>query len=121
MSVLNTDLQPERSNACAHGRRRRLQVADVGQNIEPIEVCLFDGGSDVDEPLLDTIKKLFFIAWELASTPGLLVDREAAPVFARSITESAGSARRAFEQPTRTVIQSDWDSSRASPKRASIV
>jgi len=98
-----------------------LQVADVGQNIEPIEVCLFDGGSDVDEPLLDTIKKLFFIAWELASTPGLLVDREAAPVFARSITESAGSARRAFEQPTRTVIQSDWDSSRASPKRASIV
>jgi len=43
-----------------------LQVADVGQNIEPIEVCLFDGGSDVDEPLLDTIKKLFFIAWELA-------------------------------------------------------
>jgi hypothetical protein len=120
MSVLNTDLQPERSNACARGRRRRLQVADVGQNIEPIEVCLFDGGSDVDEPLLDTIKKLFFIG-NSPATPGLLVDREAAPVFARSITESAGSARRAFEQPTRTVIQSDWDSSRASPKRASIV
>ncbi len=44
----------------------RLQVVDVEQNIEPIEVCLFDAGSDVNEPLLDTIKKLFFLAWELA-------------------------------------------------------
>jgi hypothetical protein len=42
------------------------QVADVRQNIEPIELCLFDAGSDVNEPLLDTIKNLFFMAWELA-------------------------------------------------------
>ena len=59
------------------------------------------------EPLLDTIKKLFFMAWELACYAGLLVNREAAPVFARSISESAGSARRAFELRTRTVIRSD--------------
>jgi hypothetical protein len=106
ISVLNTDFHVGVAMLMRAASAAR-QVADVRQNIEPIELCLFDAGSDVNEPLLDTIKKLFFMAWELACYAGLLVNREAAPVFARSISESAGSARRAFELRTRTVIRSD--------------
>src|SRR5258705_11010044 len=40
--------------------------ADVENNIGPIEVCLFNAGSNVNKPLLDTTEKLFFKAWELA-------------------------------------------------------
>lgn len=52
--------------------------ADVEKNIGPIEVCLFNAGSNVNKPLLDTTEKLFFKAWELACYGGFLVGREAA-------------------------------------------
>src|SRR5437899_8936337 len=52
--------------------------ADVEKNIGPVEVCLFNAGSNVNKPLLDTTEKLFFKAWELACYAGFLVGREAA-------------------------------------------
>src|SRR5216683_8268380 len=52
--------------------------ADVEQNIGPIEICLYNAGSNVNKPLLETTEKLFFKAWELACYGGFLVGREAA-------------------------------------------
>jgi NAD(P)-dependent dehydrogenase (short-subunit alcohol dehydrogenase family) len=52
--------------------------AHVEQTIGPIEVCLFNAGSNVNKPLLETTEKLFFKAWELACYAGFLVGREAA-------------------------------------------
>uniref|UniRef100_UPI0015D782C4 SDR family NAD(P)-dependent oxidoreductase n=2 Tax=Pseudomonadota TaxID=1224 RepID=UPI0015D782C4 len=40
--------------------------------------CLFNAGSNVNKPLLETTEKLFFKAWELACYAGFLVGREAA-------------------------------------------
>jgi NAD(P)-dependent dehydrogenase (short-subunit alcohol dehydrogenase family) len=50
----------------------------VEDTIGPIEVCLFNAGSNVSKPLLETTEKLFFKAWELACYAGFLVGREAA-------------------------------------------
>ena len=55
--------------------------AKVEKEIGPIEVCLFNAGSNVNKPLLDTTEKLFFKAWELACYAGFLVGREAARVM----------------------------------------
>ena len=55
--------------------------AEVEQNIGPIEVCLFNAGSNVNKPLIETTEKLFFKAWELACYAGFLVGREAARVM----------------------------------------
>jgi NAD(P)-dependent dehydrogenase (short-subunit alcohol dehydrogenase family) len=52
--------------------------ADIEKNVGPIEVCLFNAGSNVNKPLLETTEKLFFKAWELACFAGFLVGREAA-------------------------------------------
>src|SRR3954449_7431254 len=52
--------------------------AEVEKNVAPIEVCLFNAGSNANKPLLDTTEKLFFKAWELACFGGFLVGREAA-------------------------------------------
>ena len=51
---------------------------EVEKEFGPIEVCLFNAGSNVNKPLLDTTEKLFFKAWELACYGGFLVGREAA-------------------------------------------
>jgi NAD(P)-dependent dehydrogenase (short-subunit alcohol dehydrogenase family) len=51
---------------------------NVEQTIGPIEVCLFNAGSNVNKPILETSQKLFFKAWELACCAGFLVGREAA-------------------------------------------
>ena len=51
--------------------------AEVEQSIGPIEVCLFNAGSNVNKPLIETTEKLFFKAWELACFAGFLVGREA--------------------------------------------
>lgn len=48
------------------------------EEIGPISVCLFNAGSNVQKPVLDTTGKLFFKAWELACFAGFLVGREAA-------------------------------------------
>jgi NAD(P)-dependent dehydrogenase (short-subunit alcohol dehydrogenase family) len=53
----------------------------VEKEIGPIEVCLFNAGSNVNKPLIDTTEKLFFKAWELACYAGFLVGREAARVM----------------------------------------
>src|SRR5262245_11259677 len=50
----------------------------VEEEIGPIEVCLFNAGSNVNKPLIETTEKLFFKAWELACYAGFLVGREAA-------------------------------------------
>ncbi len=55
--------------------------ADIESKIGPIEVCLFNAGSNVNKPLLETTEKLFFKAWELACYAGFLVGREAARVM----------------------------------------
>ncbi|MGM3262808.1 SDR family oxidoreductase, partial [Klebsiella pneumoniae] len=52
--------------------------ADVEKDVGPVEVCLFNAGSNVNKPLLETTEKLFFKAWELACYAGFLVGREAA-------------------------------------------
>src|SRR6476659_1637212 len=52
--------------------------ARVERGVGPIEVCLFNAGSNVSKPLLETTEKLFFKAWELACYAGFLVGREAA-------------------------------------------
>ena len=52
--------------------------AEVEDAVGPIEVCLFNAGSNVNKPLLETAEKLFFKAWELACFAGFLVGREAA-------------------------------------------
>lgn len=52
--------------------------AKVEKEIGPIEVCLYNAGSNVAKPLLETTEKLFFKAWELACYGGFLVGREAA-------------------------------------------
>ena len=62
--------------------RQEKQVQDLFSRVEneigPIEVCLFNAGSNVNKPLLETTEKLFFKAWELACYAGFLVGREAA-------------------------------------------
>jgi NAD(P)-dependent dehydrogenase (short-subunit alcohol dehydrogenase family) len=52
--------------------------AKVEQEVGPIEVCLFNAGSNVNKPILETTEKLFTRAWELACYAGFLVGREAA-------------------------------------------
>ena len=52
--------------------------ARVEKDIGPIEVCLFNAGSNANKPLLETTEKLFFKAWELACYAGFVVGREAA-------------------------------------------
>ncbi|WP_027577830.1 SDR family NAD(P)-dependent oxidoreductase [Bradyrhizobium sp. Ai1a-2] len=62
--------------------RQETEVQDLFARVEkeigPIEVCLFNAGSNVNKPLLETTEKLFFKAWELACYAGFLVGREAA-------------------------------------------
>jgi hypothetical protein len=52
--------------------------AKVEKEVGPIEVCLFNAGSNVNKPILETTEKLFTKAWELACYAGFLVGREAA-------------------------------------------
>jgi NAD(P)-dependent dehydrogenase (short-subunit alcohol dehydrogenase family) len=47
--------------------------AEIESGIGPIEVCLFNAGSNVSKPLLDATEKLFFKAWELACYAGFFV------------------------------------------------
>src|SRR3954451_12041325 len=52
--------------------------ATVEDSVGPVAVCLFNAGSNVKKPLLETTATLFFKAWELACFAGFLVGREAA-------------------------------------------
>ena len=52
--------------------------AKVEREIGPIDVCLYNAGSNVNTPLLETSESLFRKAWELACYGGFLTGREAA-------------------------------------------
>ena len=75
--------------------------AEVEKNIGPIEVCLFNAGSNVNKPLLETTEKLFFKAWELACYGGFLVGREAARVHASARPRHHLLYRRDRQRPRR--------------------
>ena len=47
--------------------------AEIESVVGPVEVCLFNAGSNVNKPLLDATEKLFFKAWELACYAGFFV------------------------------------------------
>src|SRR5205814_3952617 len=76
--------------------RQEKEVQGIFARIEkefgPIEICLFNAGSNVNKPLLETTEKLFFKAWELACYGGFLVGREAARVQ-RPVCVAAGGLR----------------------------
>jgi len=52
--------------------------AKIEGEVGPIDVCLYNAGSNVNTPLLDTSESLFRKAWELACYGGFLTGREAA-------------------------------------------
>jgi NAD(P)-dependent dehydrogenase (short-subunit alcohol dehydrogenase family) len=62
--------------------RQEVEVEELFARVEdtvgPIAVCLFNAGSNVKKPLLETTGTLFVKAWELACFAGFLVGREAA-------------------------------------------
>jgi len=68
-------------HAFAVDARKEAEVQSLCEQVErdvgPIEVCLFNAGSNVNKPLLETTERLFFKAWELACFAGFLVGREA--------------------------------------------
>jgi NAD(P)-dependent dehydrogenase (short-subunit alcohol dehydrogenase family) len=83
-AALLQDLKAEGCDAHAFSvdARQEKEVQELFARIEkeigPIEVCLFNAGSNVSKPILETTEKLFFKAWELACYAGFLVGREAA-------------------------------------------
>ena len=63
------------------GYRVCMARRDAGKSrrvLEELTVCLFNAGSNVNKPLLETTERLFFKVWELACYAGFLVGREAA-------------------------------------------
>ena len=52
--------------------------ARVEREVGPVEVCLYNAGSNVNMPLLETSETLFRKSWELACYGGFLTGREAA-------------------------------------------
>ncbi|WP_428667569.1 SDR family NAD(P)-dependent oxidoreductase [Reyranella sp.] len=62
--------------------RQEGSIQDLFAKIEgevgPIDACLYNAGSNVNTPLLDTSESLFRKAWELACYGGFLTGREAA-------------------------------------------
>jgi hypothetical protein len=85
--ALLDELRSEGHEIHAYGvdARQEKDVQDLFARVEsevgPIEVCLFNAGSNVNKPLVETTEKLFFKAWELACYAGFLVGREAARVM----------------------------------------
>jgi len=70
LQAFSVDARQEGAVQALFGRVER----DVG----PIEVCLYNAGSNVNAPLLETSESLFRKAWELACYGGFLTGREAA-------------------------------------------
>jgi len=71
-----------RAHALSVDARSEAEVQALFAKVEaefgPIEVCLFNAGSNVNKPLIETDERLFFKAWQLACYAGFLVGREAA-------------------------------------------
>ncbi len=85
--ALIAELAAKGATVSAHSvdARRETEVQALFKKIEDeigdIEVSLFNAGSNVNKPLIETTEKLFFKAWELACYAGFLVGREAARVM----------------------------------------
>lgn len=77
LKALGQDVRAFAVDARSEAEVQRL-FADVEDNVGPIAVCLFNAGSNVNKPILETSERLFFKAWELACYAGFLVGREAA-------------------------------------------
>lgn len=62
--------------------RKEAEVQELFAKVEaevgPIDVTLYNGGANVQRPLLDTTEHFFFRSWELACYAGFLVGKEAA-------------------------------------------
>lgn len=75
----------QQAHAFSVDARNEADVIELFRRIEtdigPIEVCLFNAGSNVRRSLLETDSRLFAKAWELACYAGFLVGREAAKVM----------------------------------------
>ena len=89
------------STAARKEENVKALFAEVETDVGPIEVCLFNAGSNVSKPLLDTSEKLFFKAWELACSAGFLVGREAASYMTARGAERCSS--RVLPQASRVV------------------
>jgi hypothetical protein len=82
--ALIAELAAKSATASAFGvdARSEAEVQALFKRIEDelgdIEVCLFNAGSNVNKPLVDTGSELFLKAWQLACYGGFLVGREAA-------------------------------------------
>jgi hypothetical protein len=82
--ALIEELKAKGADVCAFSVDARKEdevsklFAEIEDTVGPIEICLFNAGSNVNKPLLETTEKLFFKAWELACFGGFLVGREAA-------------------------------------------
>ena len=66
---------------------------------------IFNAGSNVNKPLIETTEKLFFKAWELACYAGFLVGREAARVMT-AISQREYS--RSIEPKVERAAASGW-------------
>src|SRR6267142_1578471 len=49
-----------------------------GAKLEPLEVCIFNIGANVNFPILETTERVFRKVWEMACYSGFLAGREAA-------------------------------------------
>jgi NAD(P)-dependent dehydrogenase (short-subunit alcohol dehydrogenase family) len=71
-----------RASAFSVDARSEAEIQALFKKIEDeigdVEVCLFNAGSNVNKPLVDTGSELFLKAWQLACYGGFLVGREAA-------------------------------------------
>src|SRR5579872_7110858 len=82
--ALIAELAAKGATVSAHSvdARRETEVQALFKKIEDeigdIEVSLFNAGSNVNKPLVETGSELFLKAWQLACLGGFLVGREAA-------------------------------------------
>ncbi len=82
--ALITELAGKNAKASAFGvdARSEAEVQALFKKIEDeigdIEISLFNAGSNVNKPLVETGSELFLKAWQLACYGGFLVGREAA-------------------------------------------
>lgn len=59
----------------------RSLVADIEQNIAPIDVAVFNIGANVHFSLLDTTERVYRKVWEMGALSGFLMARETARVM----------------------------------------
>src|SRR5579871_2004858 len=82
--ALIAELAANNAHASAYSVDARSEAAvqalfkQIEDDIGDIEVCLFNAGSNVNKPLVETSSELFLKAWQLACYGGFLVGREAA-------------------------------------------